>query len=228
MLFGRRKPGFTEEEPVISEELEVAASDSSDAKPELMSYLDSLPEVEDNFPEIEEEEEEIELTEAQKFANYIRTRTASATLTSFASLKEEIENIDELLVALTEDESCNDIVFVQGNKDRYYYSNFSMSDNYAMIASLVDEKDLTQTIASMVRFNCKTYPAPTPLNYFEKHPYFSTLPQIERALSLMVGKEEYADIKEFANNKGIRHLYSIEILTERYAKSLAHVDEFVD
>lgn len=53
-----------------------------------------------------------------------------------------------------------------------HYSNGNMSDNYAMIAMYVEEKDLVVTIAEMVRFNAKTYPAPTPVNYFEKHRIF--------------------------------------------------------
>ena len=48
----------------------------------------------------------------------------------------------------------------------YYYSNANMSDNYARIAMLVEEKNLPKTIAEMVRFSCKTYPSPTPLDYF--------------------------------------------------------------
>ena len=35
----------------------------------------------------------------------------------------------------------------------YYYSNANMSDNYARIAMLVEEKNLPKTIAEMVRFS---------------------------------------------------------------------------
>ncbi len=230
MLFGRRKPGFTEVVPVDEQGEELIDSTQSSEKPELMSYLDSLPEVEDGFSdiEVEEEVEEVELTEAQKLAGYIRTRTAATTLTSLSLLQEEVENFEELLNEIKEDETCSDILCVQGSKDVYYYSSLYMSNNYAMIASLVEEKDLARTIATMVRFNCKTYPAPTPIDYFEKQPYFSTIPQIDRALSLMKDKEEYQDIKEFINNKNVRHFYSSDGLSDRYAKSLAEVAEFTD
>ncbi|MDF2472529.1 MAG: hypothetical protein K0R21_311 [Anaerocolumna sp.] len=234
MLFGRRKPGFVEIQKADEQEESASGNGGvTEGKPNLMGYLASLPDVEDEFEDFEdtdasEEEEELELTEEQKFAEYIRIRTKATNLTSLTSLKNEIENLDELLEKMKADESCSDIVFVQGNKDIYYYSNQYMSNNYAMIASLVEEKDLVKTIAEMVRFNCKTYPAPTPVGYFEKHPYLATKAQIERALLLLSMNEEYNDIHQFDNNLNVSHLYSSLYLSERYAKALARVEPYTD
>lgn len=223
MLFGRKKPGFVEYEPADESECE--------EKPELMEYLHSLPDVEDIYEDAAEEpdeEEETPLTEVQKLAGYIRIRSASSCITSEKSLIEEVENYEELIEELKTDETCGDIKSVKGNKDIYFYSSQNMSDNYAMIASLVEEKDLVETLASMTRFNCKTYPVPTPLVYFERSPYLATPAQLDRALSVMSQNESYSDIKVFENSKKLKYLYSEELMSERYAKALAEDEEFTD
>ena len=45
-------------------------------------------------------------------------------------------------------------------KDAYYYSSANMSDNYAMIAQLIEDKDLCAMVAEMVRFTPASTPAP--------------------------------------------------------------------
>ena len=99
-LFGRRKPGFSKEvelkpseipgefsdalDPAINKQLDnpklekaVMAAKAAEAmgeeKPDLLEYLESLPEVEDPFPateqEPEAEEAPVERTRAQMLAN---------------------------------------------------------------------------------------------------------------------------------------------------------------
>ncbi|MFT4105820.1 MAG: hypothetical protein QM657_08665 [Lacrimispora sp.] len=228
MLFGRKKPGF-----VKIEEIAKAAGEESD-KPDLLEYLTSLPEAEDEFAEFAEsndqepEEEGEEMTEAGRLADYIRIRSGAGSLTGYSSLKEEIEEADRLLEEIREDENCKDIACKEGKKDRYYYSQQNMSDNYAMIAALVEDKDLAATMVHMVRFNSKTYPAPTPLSYFERHPYYATKPQIERAYQVLSGREENGDIQRFTNNRNSDFLFSTQSLSPKYAKALAHEDDFAD
>ena len=228
MLFGRKKPGFIKIEE----------------KPELLEYLASLPDAEDEFAglaeterlkELEAEKEtaqvkepEREVSEAEKLADYIRIRSGTGRLTAYASLKEEIEDTDRLLEEMKTEEYGKDVACREGQKDRYFYSRLNMSDNYAMIASLVEDKDLAATIAHMVRFNSKTYPAPTPLSYFERHPYYATPPQIERAWGVISGEEAFGDIERFTNNRNTDFLFSTQFLTPKYAKALAHADEFTD
>lgn len=229
MLFGRKKPGFVLVEPVRDEK--VIPGREEGEKPELMEYLASLPDAEDPFAGIEPEtepEEEKPLTEAQKLAAYIRLRSQAACLTGKAALKEEIENLDALIEECGEDDTCRDIRTVHGNKDVYYYSSESMSDNYAKIASLVEEKNLPETIAQMVRFNCKTYPVPTPWSYFNKHPYFATDPQLERAKEVLYSDERYKDIRLFENSQGKRFFYADSIMSERYARALAEDEPYTD
>lgn len=236
MLFGRRKPGFIQEEEVkpdkTGQEGQAEAVQDKKDKPELMEYLNSLPEAEDPFPSIEEEtkgeEVQEERTPAQELADYIRIRSAAAQVTAKSALEAEIEDFSQRMEALLQDETCKDIACTKGAKDEYYYSRETMSDNYAMIAALVEEKNLPETIARMVRFNCKTYPLPTPFHYFERHPYYATMPQIERAVDVLSREPQYQDIRVFTNSENAKYFYAEGIMSERYAKALAETEEFTD
>ena len=249
-LFGRKKPGFVQFEPespaeesaaVPTEQSAGTVSDTSEEKaPELFELLESLPDVEDPYADTEAAREQAEAeaeqaaqpeeppTDSQILAGYIRERSAGAALTPYAAMAAEIEQTDELLAGMQGDPKCADIVFVQGAKDKYYYSNANMTDNYAMIISLVEEKDYPYTIARMVRWNCVTYPAVTPLSYFEKHPYYMTRPQIDRALDVIFREEQYSDIHKIINNDNVEFLYSSNHMTDKYARGLAHHEEFTD
>ena len=133
--------------------------------------------------------------------------------------------LDSLLQAMKETASCQDIVSIQGQKDEYYYSNEVMANNYAMIAMLVEEKDLTRTIAHMVRFNCKTYPSPTPLYYFMRSPYKYTKAQLDHALDMIRRQPDTQDIKTVTAFNGILYMYSDQIMSQKYAQALANDGE---
>ena len=169
-----------------------------------------------------------ELTPAQELAGYIRARSAAALITPHALLLEEVENADELLAQMPADPQCTDIVTRAGAKDTYYYSNANMSDNYAMIAQLIEDKDLCVMFAEMVRFNARIYPSATPLKYFQRSPYGLAPEVIEQTWKAMQENPEYADIEELTNNQNERFLFSTKHLTRRYAKAISDVDDFCD
>ena len=210
---------------------EAAAPASEDAKPELLDFLASAPEAE-NDPYADQPTvtapELPRLTPAQELAGYIRSRSAAAAVTSHALLISEVENADELLAQMPEDPQCADIVSRTGAKDTYYYSSDNMSDNYAMIAQLIEDKDLCVMVAEMVRFNARVYPSATPLRYFRRSPYSLTPEAIEQTWQTMQGKPEFSDIEELTNNEGEKFLFSTKHLTRRYAKAISDVDEFCD
>ena len=139
-----------------------------------------------------------------------------------------MENADALLAQMPEDPQCADIVSRTGAKDTYYYSSANMSDNYAMIAQLIEDKDLCVMVAEMVRFNARVYPSATPLKYFQRSPYGLAPEVIEQTWQSMQGKPEYSDIEELTNNENERFLFSTKHLTRRYAKAISDVDEFCD
>ena len=213
-----------------AESAEQATPDTAE-KPELLDFLAAAPEAEgDPFadqptvtaPELPK------LTPAQELAGYIRSRSAAAAVTSHTLLVSEVENADELLAQMPEDPQCADIVSRTGAKDTYYYSSANMSDNYAMIAQLIEDQDLCVMIAEMVRFNARVYPSATPLRYFRRSPYSLTPEAIEQTWQTMQGKPEFSDIEELTNNENERFLFSTKYLTRRYAKAISDVDEFCD
>ena len=186
--------------------LEETATPDAAEKPQLLDFLAAAPEAEGDpyadQPTVTAPELP-KLTPAQELAGYIRSRSA-------------------------EDPQCADIVSRAGAKDAYYYSSANMSDNYAMIAQLIEDKDLCAMVAEMVRFNARVYPSATPLRYFRRSPYDLTQEAIEQTWQSMQGKPEYADIEELTNNQNERFLFSTQHLTRRYAKAISDVDEWTD
>ena len=222
---------------VERETAELAAKQAAEAaqpdaaKPELLDFLAGEPEAEnDPFADqpTKTAPELPQLTPAQELAGYIRARSAAALLTPHALLLEEVENADELLAQMPADPQCTDIVTRAGAKDTYYYSNANMSDNYAMIAQLIEDKDLCVMFAEMVRFNARIYPSATPLRYFQRSPYGLAPEVIEQTWKAMQENPAYADIEELTNNQNERFLFSTKHLTRRYAKAISDVDEFCD
>ena len=206
-------------------------TDAADAKPELLDFLAAAPDAE-NDPYADQPTKTApelpELTPAQQLAGFIRSRSAAALVTAHAQLISEVENADELLAQMPQDPPCEDIVSRTGAKDTYYYSSANMSDNYAMIAQLIEDRDLCVMFAEMVRFNARIYPSATPLRYFQRSPYGLAPDEIEQTWKTMQGRPEFADIEELTNNQNERFLFSTQYLTRRYAKAISDVDEFCD
>ena len=206
-------------------------TDAADAKPKLLDFLAAAPDAE-NDPYADQPTKTApelpELTPAQQLAGYIRSRSAAALVTAHAQLTSEVENADELLAQMPQDPQCEDIVSRTGAKDTYYYSSANMSDNYAMIAQLIEDRDLCVMFAEMVRFNARIYPSATPLRYFQRSPYGLAPDEIEQTWKTMQGRPEFADIEELTNNQNERFLFSTQYLTRRYAKAISDVDEFCD
>lgn len=224
VMDGTAKPAAEAAAASAPEDLAQAAAARGETV-DLFEYLDSLPEVADPFPPSEPDPEtapEPERKPAEMLAEYIRERTKAVSLTGRKSLAKEEPHLDEMLEELHGLESCKDICTVKGNKDEYFYSDEHMAHNYARIAMLVLEKDIPLTIAEMVRFNCKTYPSPTPLAYFQRHPYYYTEPQLKHALTVLSRTPDYADVKTIVTeNNHVTYLYSERHMSFKYARALA-------
>lgn len=209
-----------------------AQAEEGAQKVDIFDYMDSLPEVEDPFtpsenpmiedPNAEKEPEDApERPQGEVLAEYIRERTRAVQLTPKKPLAEEEPELDAILSEMQGLESCKDIRSVKGQKDEYFYSDEIMANNYAMMAMLVYEKDLPHTIAQIVRHNCKIYPAPTPKEYFTRHPFSYTYPQIDHALHMIEKNEAYKDIKTLETWTKETYLYSEDIMSYKYAYALA-------
>lgn len=233
MLFGPKKDGFAKVLTISEFEAEVREGRKDEAPPDdeqQPDFLDLLQisetEAIQNPEATPPQELSHEENKARLLADFFRIRSRAAQLTSKSLLAKEEEELEEILRALKEDDTCEDIASVRGDKDEYFYSTNFMSGNYAMIAVLVEEKNLQKTIAEMVRWNAKTYPSPTPIRYFMNSPYFYKEPQIERALHLIKQSEEYGDIKELMTGNQVKYLYSTRHMSEKYAKALAEAAEY--
>lgn len=204
----------------------VMAGESKPAKQDVFDYLQSTPDVADPFPpsppEPEQPPEPVK-TKAQLLADFIRERTRSAQITPKALIAKDEEDVDALLAEMAADETCKDILQVEGQKDTYFYSEEFMAHNYARIAMLTLEKDDARTVAEMVRFNCKAFPTPTPVYYFARQPFFLPKDQMELVIAQMKDNPLYQDIRECtAAINGEKYLYSIDLMSEKYAKALAN------
>jgi len=204
----------------------------ADPKMDIFDYLDTLPDVEDPFPPSEDpmipdpdQENLVERRPGEMLAEYIRERCRSVQLTPRGPLAEEEPDLDEILSEMRSLEACRDIKSVKGQKDEYFYSDEIMANNYAMIAMLVLEKDLPRTVAHMVRFNCRTYPSPTPLSYFMRTPYSYTKPQLDHALRMIEKNPDMQDIRAFTTFNGVVYLYAEGIMSRKYAQALADGNE---
>lgn len=204
-----------------------APTEAPQEKPDLLDYLESLPDVEDPFepfPEEEEAEPE-EQSDLDVLAQYIRARSAAGLLTAKSALLKDNPELEEVFAAFAENEAYADIRTEEGKKDLYYYSTPTMAVNYAHMAMLAEEKDHCRTIADIVRFNCKVGPACTFAYFFMSAPYNMTKTQIDVTLDMIKRREEYADIQETRSFNGKRYLYTTNRLSAKYAKALADFAE---
>lgn len=203
-----------------------AAVTGGEKKPDIFDYMESLPEVHDPFPPSAPEPEappEPVKTKAQLLADFIRERSRSALITPLALIAKDEEDPETLLKDMANDPTCRDILSVQGKKDTYYYSEDSMAHNYAKIAMLTTERDDARTVAEMVRFNCKAFPTPTPVYYFARQPFFLNRERMKAVIAQMKEDPDYRDIREcVAEVNGEPYLFSVDLMTEKYAKALAN------
>lgn len=210
----------------VTGEEEKKPADAAQPGQDLFDYMESLPEVEDPFEPFPPEEEappQPARTKAQLMADFIRERCGSALITPRKMIEDDEEDFEGLLAELKADETCGDIVSIQGQKDEYYYSDENMANNYAKIAVLTLEKDDARTVAEMVRFNCKAFPTPTPIYYFARQPFFLDREKMDAVVKQMKQDPRYQDIRECkAEINGEPYLYSIDLMSEKYAKALAN------
>ncbi len=204
---------------------------------DLKEYLESLEDVPDPFegipiPETPEPEEEPgEPTEAERLAEYVRMRSKAAQMACRSVFAAELGwdetvEIDQVVADMLADPKNADIRCRKGTKNDYYYSSEHMSDNFAMIAALVLDKNIPKTIADMVRFNEKTYHLPTPASKFTLYPYNYTEVQVEQAVRTLLRQPENKDIGSVTTgNKKTYLFHNIEAMPERLAKALAEENE---
>lgn len=203
---------------------------------DLKEYLESLEDVADPFEDIpvpadREAETPENPTEPERLAAYIRMRSKGAQLACRSVFAAELAfddtvDIDQTIADMMADQANADIRVRKGKRNDYYYATEFMTDNFAMIAALVLDKDIPRAIADMVRFNEKTYHLPTPAMKFTKYPYNYTKVQVEQAIVALLRQPENGDIGTVVTgNKKTYLFHNIEAMPERLAKALAEDSE---
>jgi len=199
--------------------------------PDLFEYLASLPEVDGEplplpSPEVTDTpkaEEPTEKTQEEKdveaLAKFLRERSGAGAITSFLALQKDDENIGEVFAKLEENEEYKDIMCIQGSKDKYYYSNVPMTDQFANIAALVEEKDLPRTVAHVVRTRSE-YPASTQINHFMGYPYNYSAEELKQIRETFKTDPNYEDIGEFKLRNKVEYFFSTRYLTPQLAFAL--------
>lgn len=205
---------------------------------DLRAYLEQAPDAPDPFEGIETPDAapapvETPPAPARQLAELIRAHSSQAQLVPKAQIPtlmgwtgdETAPQVNDVLSQMAADDSLADIRSQAGERDAYYYSTLHMTDNYAMIAALVLDKNLPRTVAEMVRFNQKTYRLPTSAFNFTRSPYFYTKVQLENVRNLLRLRGEYEDIGEIVTGNDKVYFYCKDGMSERYAKALAEDNE---
>jgi hypothetical protein len=123
--------------------------------------------------------------------------------------------------ALLAEGAPEDIKFMQGALDGYFFSEASMTSAYAIHLFRLAERDPVRLIADTTRDESRLYPRPTLLDTFLLQPFFMAQADLDAALETLLASEEYQDIRSVSASNGERFLYSLKYLSPGHAEALA-------
>jgi len=175
------------------------------------------------------EEAPAEETSAQKLAACILATTREDHVLPLKKLKlhlpegvtpEEAEAILSKAGTPEADPALEHVRFVKGQKDLYFYEATLMTAHFAELDSLIMDKDILRTIATVTRSDCKLYPRPTQYSKLKAYPFYFTEDEIEGAAARMAQIEEYADIGVVTASNGGKGFYSTQFISKGYAQGL--------
>ena len=186
--------------------------------------LQELPEQE--VPETPAPPEE---SPAQRLAAAIWRTTADSHVTPLKRLKLSLpegvtpEEAEELLTKAgtpEADPALEKIAFIRGKKDLYFYETTLMTAHFAELDSLIMDKDILRTIATVTRSDCRLYPRPTQFSKLRAYPFYYSEDEILGAAARMKDSEEYADIGVVTASNGGKGFYSSQVISKQYAQAL--------
>lgn len=128
--------------------------------------------------------------------------------------------IEELFDHMAASDECADILSISNGEERYYYSDQSMSHNYARILLFTHEQDACKTIADTVRFECQTYPRPYKVHMLTLPPYSFDQEKIDSALRFFSQSDSYKDIRTVVASNDEPYLFSERFMSYGKAKGL--------
>ena len=166
------------------------------------------------------------LTEDEIMLKYIKDSTRKEKLVAYSvvtlSPPEGVsrDRAREILKNIRENEIFASVKALKGKKDIYYYDSELMTERFATIQALIEDKDILATIASAVRHDCKVYPRPLRMKALLDSPYFYSEDEILGALARMKMSEEYTDIDTVTASNGKLCIYSSLHMSKKYAQAI--------
>ena len=133
------------------------------------------------------------------------------------------EELDSLLASIREGSAppaLATIRFVPMGKENYYYDSAIMTDHFAELDAMIEEKDILHTIASVTRSDCSLYPRPTQFSKMMAYPFRFTLDEVEGAAARMQLSDDYQDIQVVTASNGAKAFYSTLHMSKGYASGL--------
>ncbi|WP_071434536.1 hypothetical protein [Angelakisella massiliensis] len=176
-----------------------------------------------------QEKKPAEKTPAQKLADYIRQCSIDSHVAPLKKTRLQPpegvtqEEVTALLAAVgtaEADPALENISFVQGQKDLYYFDQQMMTRHFAEIDSMLEDKDILYTIATVARSDCKLYPRPTQFSKLRKYPFFFSEDEILGAVARMKFDDRYSDIDTVTASNGAMGIYSTQFMSKKYARAL--------
>ncbi|OON97307.1 MAG: hypothetical protein ATN32_05695 [Candidatus Epulonipiscium fishelsonii] len=131
------------------------------------------------------------------------------------------ENITSLLKEKDNYEELQNLVVLKMDKHIFYYNGEMFTERFATVQALIESKDILNTIANCVRYDCKVYPRPMQISTLQKIPYNYTHDEILGAVARMRFEDKYSDIDIVKASNGNICIYSTIYMSERYATFLA-------
>lgn len=159
----------------------------------------------------------------------IRQRTEKSKVSGSKWLKAQKhpalpnEKLEELLTTIQEGnapETLAAVHFVKMGKDTYYYDSTIMTDHFAELDAMIEEKDILHTIASVTRSDCELYPRPTQFSKMMGYPFRFSLDEVEGAAARMQLDERYQDIQVVTASNGAKAFFSTLHMSRVYASGL--------
>lgn len=105
-------------------------------------------------------------------------------------------------------------------KDTYFYDSAIMTDHFAHLDAMIEEKDILHTIATVTRSDCELYPRPTQFSKMMGYPFRFTRDEVEGAAARMQLSDEYQDIQVVSASNGAKAFYSTLHMSKGYASGL--------
>lgn len=117
-------------------------------------------------------------------------------------------------------DALKNMTFVKGRKDTWYYDGTIMTERFAELESMIQEKDILHTIATVARSDSALYPKCTEFRKLMDMPFWFTEDELLGAAARFPNEAGYEDIQCITASNGMKAFFSTKSLTPDYAKSL--------